>query len=672
MKEKILLNIYVISLVLSLAPISYSQNNNYDVSKFEIDEIKVQFIGRKSFEDSDIKSLLASQEGETFSYETYLQDVVRIEKFFFDNGFFDCSVDTNLVINKEDKEIIENFIIKENKRYRYYKIDYDGLGDVDELTLSKIYNPADRLILEGRYYSKDTVRSEVTRVIGVLNNNGYATASSDSPEIFRYETNDNSLKGKVNIKLPFFPKLRYVFGPTNISFRVKNNNIITKSDIARELTYSEGQIYNKSEVVSSELNLSKIAILENPRIYIDKIDSLNKKIYLATDLVIGNKYDLTPEIGGYYFQNVFYFGSGLSFSDNYFFGGGRTLTTKGKFYFHSLNDNRFDFVNQLYQPFLFNNRNISGNWNLGVEYRLNEDLNATEVKNSFLVTYNFPTYTYVNLLNTKWDITNERLILKQVTINNEPSELSLNLFSSVLGVEVVHNSVNNIQFPFKGNYQSYALEEGGLVGNLVKVFFNTATNRFLKFTDFNAGYLNLSHREVNVASVLAGKILAGIIIDYGLDVFQVQDVELSRDGVPTDEKYVCGGSSSIRGWAAQQLGIVADKSVGGNFITENTIEHRIKPFLNAGNVYLRDLGFATFIDVGNVWQEIGKFKLNELALAAGGGIRYYTIIGAIRLDLGFKVYDPQPGPVGGSNWLFGPGCNFSDKYNLQFGIGNTF
>jgi len=114
------------------------------------------------------------------------------------------------------------------------------------------------------------------------------------------------------------------------------------------------------------------------------------------------------------------------------------------------------------------------------------------------------------------------------------------------------------------------------------------------------------------------------------------------------------------------------KRSGGNFIVESSIEHRLRPFLNADKTYIRDLGFATFIDVGNVWSDIGKFKFNELALAAGGGIRYYTIIGAIRFDIGLKIYDPQPGSVGGSNWLFGKGSNLNDKYNFQFGIGNTF
>ncbi|MEZ4690232.1 MAG: hypothetical protein R3A12_08620 [Ignavibacteria bacterium] len=42
------------------------------------------------------------------------------------------------------------------------------------------------------------------------------------------------------------------------------------------------------------------------------------------------------------------------------------------------------------------------------------------------------------------------------------------------------------------------------------------------------------------------------------------------------------------------------------------------------------------MDVGNVWSKVDKVKLNQFALASGFGLRYYSIVGAIRIDLGFK------------------------------------
>lgn len=640
------------------------------IIKYEIDEINIKFTGKKSFEENDLKNLLSEREGDDFDLAFYLQDIERLKKYYFDNGFFDVVVDTNLIFNIEDEEVIENFIVKENDRYRYNEIKYSGLDSIDNTVEGKLYLPKEMLVYKGKFYSKDTIKLEMTRIVNLLQNNGYATATSENPDILKYETNLAPLKHKVNVTLIFKTGLKYYFGTTKIVFKSKKKYNVTARDIEREITYNEGDIYSKDQVINSELNLGKISILDNPRIAIDSLDSINKRVDLVINAIIGNKYNLTPEIFGYYFQNIFYIGPGISFSDKYFLGGGRTLTTTARFYFHSFKNNRLEFVNTIFQPFLFNNRNISGSWNIGAEYRLDEISNRTQINNSFGLGYDLPNYTYVNRLNAKWNIQNTRIVLK--TGLDTLQKIDFNIFTSTFGIGAIHNSVNNIQFPFKGNYQSFDIEESGLLGNLVKKFFDTETESYIKFTNSNFAYVNLSRRDINVSSALAGKLSTGLIVEYGNNNFVFNGEEVSGDIVPRDSKFVCGGSSSVRGWGAKQLGIVTNKNVGGNFILESTIEHRTRPFLDAKNIYFRDLGFATFIDWGNVWSEIGKFKLNEIAIAAGGGIRYYTVIGAIRFDIGLKIYDPQPGPVGGSNWIFGSGARLNDKYNFQFGIGNTF
>ena len=663
--------------------VSFSQNDsdgeedngsNIVIVRFEIDEINMKFRDTKSFDDSFLKDLISERNGDDFDIAIYLQDVERLKKYYFDNGFFDIVIDTGVVYNSKDEEAVVSFSILENKRYRYYKLQYDGLDSVSPGVNNLIRRSPEKLLQQGSFYSKDSIKLEVARVLNILNNNGYATASAFDPEVLKYETDDNSLKNKVNVTLTFRAGLMYFFGPTKITFEGKKRYNITRDDISRELTYSENEIYDKDEVVNSELNISKLTILDNPRINIDTIIDSQKKVYLAINAVIGNKYSFTPELFGYYFQNVFYLGPGISFSDKNFFGGGRVLTTSARFYFHSFNDNRLEFVNSIFQPFLFNNRQISGTWNAGIQYNLDKVSNVTEIKTNFNIGYDLPSYTYLNRLNAKWNIENKRFILKEdLRIDTLVlPKFDYNLFTSTIGFSAIHNSVNNLQFPFGGSFQTYEIEESGLLGNLVKKFFNTQSFSYLKFTNFNAAYLNLSQRDVNVSSALAGKFSTGIIIEYGDNSFNIAGTTVSDDRVPTDKRFVCGGSSSIRGWGAKQLGIVKNKNEGGNFIFESSVEHRTRPFLQADNVYIRDLGFATFVDLGNVWSEIGKFRLNEIAIAAGAGIRYYTIIGAIRFDIGLKIYDPQPGLVGGSNWLFGKDAHFRDKYNFQFGIGNTF
>ncbi|HMR41523.1 MAG TPA: BamA/TamA family outer membrane protein [Ignavibacteria bacterium] len=652
----------------------FSQSDEQTVNNYEIDDINIVFKGIKTFSEDELKNILASSEGDVFDMLTYIQDGERIKKFYFDRGFFDAVVDTHLVYKKEDAEVDEYFYVREKTRYVYYDIKYKGLENVSEAVKNKIYDPNNVYLKSQNYYNKDTIKLEVARVLEVLFDNGYALASADKPFILKLESNEKELKGKVNIDVDFKPGGIYSYGKTQINIKGKRYNI-TESDIRRELTYREDQVYDKSQVVESEFNISKITLLDNPRINIDSIDSLTKKIDFVINAQVGNKYDLTPELFGYYIENYFYLGTGLKYSDKYFLGGGRVLTSSARIYFNSIENNRFEFLNTIYQPYLFNSRYIYGNWNIGIQYNIDEFSNNTEIKNSVGVTFELPKYTYINQISTNWDIINQRITLKNdIIVDDEVllNAFSLNNFESLIGLSLVHNSVNDLRFPSAGYYQAYTIQESGLLGGLIKNLFNTASPSYLKLTSFNSGYKSMSKREKNVPAVIAGKLYTGIIFEYGDNNFFFQGYEIQGDLVPTDTRFVCGGSTSIRGWGAKQLGIVADKNVGGDFIIENSIEYRLRPFLSSSNVYLRDVGFTAFMDVGNVWSKIDKVKLNQFALASGVGLRYYSIVGAIRIDVGFKIYDPQPGPVGGSYWIIGPGCNFSDKYHLQFGIGNTF
>ncbi|MCY7363543.1 MAG: hypothetical protein LH629_15965, partial [Ignavibacteria bacterium] len=228
---------------------SYSQDKTLN-KIFEIDEIDISFNTLEShFEKSDIELLLASKSGDNFDIETYLQDVERIKKYYFDNGFFDAVVDTGIVYNIADEEVIEKFKIIENARYSYYEINYNGLDSIDNLLKGLIIKPEDKIIVKGRYYSKDSIKLELNRVMNLLFNHGYATANSANPEILKYESSEKSLKDKVNINFTFHPELKYTFGKTDVKFIDKKYNV-TKEDILREITYKENESYDKSKVVS--------------------------------------------------------------------------------------------------------------------------------------------------------------------------------------------------------------------------------------------------------------------------------------------------------------------------------------------------------------------------------------------------------------------------------------
>ena len=130
-----------------------------------------------------------------------------------------------------------------------------------------------------------------------------------------------------------------------------------------------------------------------------------------------------------------------------------------------------------------------------------------------------------------------------------------------------------------------------------------------------------------------------------------------------------GGGNSLRGWRAQTGGILEDPTQGGKFLVEGSWEWRRKPFPQRSFLY--PVWGVLFLDYGNVWESGRDFKLNQVALSTGFGIRYDTFVGPVRVDFGFKLYDP----LGGENtkWLWQqPSEIFKNKFAIQFGLGNAF
>jgi outer membrane translocation and assembly module TamA len=351
-------------------------------------------------------------------------------------------------------------------------------------------------------------------------------------------------------------------------------------------------------------------------------------------------------------------------------GGGRTETTSARALIHTLDVNVYELNFNLYQPYIFNNSKINGNWELKTS--VNSDIfRISTIDNTFEIGYELPRYTYVNNLIFDWKLKNERYtVINASTTDSLSNGSSTNIFYSVLGVSVFHNNSNDIQFPSHGNIQILTAEESGSLSNLIKKLFNTSTISYVKFTSLSKFYFNLG--DFKSKSVLATKFLIGAIYEYGDKEIVFENQAYGINSVPLQYKYIAGGSTSVRGWAAKTLGTFDGKENGGNFLIEGTFEHRTRPFLDSKGIF-KDLGFVSFFDYGNLWDTPKSFKFTDIALAIGFGVRYYTIVGPVRFDVGFKLYDYNPG-IGIDKWLFNNSLNtiFTTQIAFQFGIGNTF
>ena len=137
------------------------------------------------------------------------------------------------------------------------------------------------------------------------------------------------------------------------------------------------------------------------------------------------------------------------------------------------------------------------------------------------------------------------------------------------------------------------------------------------------------------------------VIAYRLKIGSIRSFE-DQGFVPVEDRFYAGGSTSVRGWARQELGPKDEAGVpiGGKSLLEGSVEFRFP-------LHSSLIG-ATFVDFGNIWQASRTYKLDDLAYAFGFGIGYKTPIGPLRIDIAWPVSEKDLGP------------------QLHFTIGNSF
>ncbi|MEW6054051.1 MAG: autotransporter assembly complex family protein [Nitrospirota bacterium] len=119
-----------------------------------------------------------------------------------------------------------------------------------------------------------------------------------------------------------------------------------------------------------------------------------------------------------------------------------------------------------------------------------------------------------------------------------------------------------------------------------------------------------------------------------------QDESLRQ--IPASIRFFTGGDRSVRGYKYQSLGPEDEK---GNVIGG---KHLLVGSLELERALFSDWGVAVFYDTGNSFNSLSDIQLYQ---GAGIGVRYYTRIGAIRIDIARQIDVENP------------------KFRLHFSIG---
>jgi translocation and assembly module TamA len=105
----------------------------------------------------------------------------------------------------------------------------------------------------------------------------------------------------------------------------------------------------------------------------------------------------------------------------------------------------------------------------------------------------------------------------------------------------------------------------------------------------------------------------------------------SRADVPADLRFYAGGGGSVRGFGFQEAGELDAENdpIGGRSLFEVSGEVRAR--------VTDTIGIVAFVDAGAAFTSRYPNFDDQLRIGAGPGIRYFSPIGPVRLDVGFPV-----------------------------------
>lgn len=148
-----------------------------------------------------------------------------------------------------------------------------------------------------------------------------------------------------------------------------------------------------------------------------------------------------------------------------------------------------------------------------------------------------------------------------------------------------------------------------------------------------------------------------------------------EERLPSNILFFTGGTNSVRGWNRQELGprrVRFDESgdfekyipAGGRAMFTFNLEMRqdLKGLIP-------NVGIAAFLDGGQIWNDFKSLNERPVQFGAGGGIRYQSPIGPVRVDVGYKLNPTDEdlniyeGEDFGSAW---------SRIGIHFSIGQAF
>jgi outer membrane protein assembly factor BamA len=202
-------------------------------------------------------------------------------------------------------------------------------------------------------------------------------------------------------------------------------------------------------------------------------------------------------------------------------------------------------------------------------------------------------------------------------------------------------------------------DNGGVIASPQRTIFGIPYAQFVKFDVDARKYFKFGNQTLVLRQFI------GLGIPYGN----------SKD-MPVIKSYFNGGSNDIRAWVA----------FGGLGPADSQLDERVRTYMTDNLKLTTNIEYripfndmyegALFTDIGNTWSikdnnngygdefKFNKF-LGQMGVGSGFGLRVNVAYITFRLDLAYKIYDPNK--PDGDRWRFKNFQPFKPTLNIAFG-----
>jgi outer membrane protein insertion porin family len=573
----------------------------------------VEFEGNQAFSDRKLRGVMQTRKKWLFSFITgagvlnkdvLRTDMERLTAYYYDHGYITVRVDEPRVERRDDGlHVVVK--IDEGDQFRVGEVKLDGTnlpGDPAALRAGLATTP-------GEVFAASGLREDAQKLTERLSEDGYAFANVEPQTDVRGEDK------KVDVTFQIERGKQVIVDRIEVTGNTKTRDKV----IRREMRLQEQELFSASKLRKSKDALQRLGFFQQVNVTTRRAAE-DDRMQVVVDVKEAQTGAFSAGAG---FSSADQLLFNARIQENNLFGRGQRISLSG-----DIGSIRRNIILSFTEPYFRDTPLTVGldafSWKLNFD-----DFDRSGTGFGTQLTYPVTAWGYTSL----WGLPLEdvrvgsdyRIEQAKISGLDLSATRSIRLEEGTSTISSItprlsRNTLNHAFDPTAGSYQDVSTEIAGLGGE-----------QFLKAEARERWY----HTFLRTKSLGDFTYSFGGTLGYGF----LGNGGVNEDSLPLFERYFPGGISSIRGFKARTLGPrEARKNIYGQVISTSPIGGNEEAIVNNEVIFpiVQGIGLkgVVFVDAGNAYAADEGFTWDETRLSAGGGVRWLSPVGPLRVELG--------------------------------------